>query len=67
MSDEERVLDNGVIVDSDGNLVGGKIVKNPSINSFIYNVADKDGNIIGTTQLGKVKIVVHSVEKVIEK
>ena len=64
-TEENTVLDNGVEIDSEGNVIGGKIIRNTTSNThFIYNIADKDGNIIGTTQFGKVKLVLHTVEGV---
>lgn len=61
----EKRLKNGVLIMSDGSIKNGEIIKNTSYNGsspFNYNLADENGNIIGTTTVGKVKVTMYSIE-----
>ena len=66
--DVAKELKNGAKILKDNvTVVNGKEVKNTSnsFTPFIYNVLDKDGNVIQTTQKGKTKVTLYSLEKVL--
>jgi hypothetical protein len=63
-----KELSNGAkILKDNTTVVDGEVVKNTSnsFTPFIYNVADEEGNIIETTQKGKTKVRLYSLEKVL--
>ena len=61
--DVEKTLNNGAKILKDQTIVNGTEIKNmTNFTPFIYNIADKNGNIIGTTQKGKTKVRIYSLE-----
>lgn len=63
-----KELKNGAkILKDNTTVVDGKEVKNTSnsFTPFIYNVLDKDGNVIDVIQKGKTKVTLYSIEKVL--
>ena len=61
-----RRLKNGEVIYSDGE-TSGIVTKNTSMNGyspFNYNVLDEEGNVIQTTQKGKLKVTLYSLEGV---